>query len=330
MFRRLVIVMAAALLPLAVPVTSIAATSTTPGEFVGDWTPDSTSAAEFVGKSLSLTDEGTTSTRDEVEPDLQADFDLYCDPTRTSPVTFFTLQYSWGPAGTMGGCNSPKTKGHVYAWGTNNDVAYVHPGTKNGEPLLNGDWGTRDASNNVAYQAFTAHRALMTFVTHDRFSQLVRQNGGPVYRQTKVSGVGEFRLLVQHADNCSTIHAATADGSLQLQIARVSGQNLVEMYDLTLAIASADQTGTYEVCDGQRLLRAADLRVKTSDPTEKDACKVGTAGHLSLADRTVQSGGDTVRITIPECDLVVALSQKAVKRKGDHVAVAMDVNDNGY
>ncbi|HWC35965.1 MAG TPA: hypothetical protein VG650_14225 [Mycobacteriales bacterium] len=332
MYRGLGLAVIALVAQLLVPLSSASAVAVVSiADFSGDWTPDGTSDASLTGHSFALFPlDGITSAQSLVGSDFSATFASYCDPSQAgTPITYFELDDTWSPGGKMGGCNSPETQGHVYAWGSNEDAAYVHQVVLNsGELVLDGDWGLEDSHDSVHYLPLRAHHAVTTFLTKIKDSQIVKKQSH-FYREIEITGSGETRLLYRPMNDCSDTAVDDGDGSLGLEVTKVGGSNFVDLYDLTLGIEPGRASGDFRDCGGEvKELEEIPVKVTKTDRHEKDACPVGAEGHLYLEDHTSKRS-DVLTLSVPSCQ--IGLQVKASKaRKGDHVAVAIDLNRNGY
>jgi hypothetical protein len=289
------------------------------GSFLGEWTPDAKSNAQLAGHAFQIAGADETSARNAASS-FTPSFDDYC----SSGATYYILSYTWSPAGTMGGCISDKTKGHVYLWGSHDDVAYVHPVSLPSEDVLSGGWGLADQSNNVAYKKIRAHHPAVRFLAKVKYSTLTK--GKHVAEVTTLTGLGELHVLGT-LPNCTGSDILSGLGKLQVSVVKVGGPSLVELDKLTLAVTPS--SGTYESCDTQSVLQQLRVVVEKSDPAEKDRCKVGSGGTLSIVDRSAKFGGDVAQLHVPACRLSSTYAQ-AKARKGSKVAVAVTFDENGY
>lgn len=304
----------------------VASSSATPSVYVGQWTADPSSQGpaasqvsriESSSEDTARTDAGTNS----------PNFDAYCASSNPAvpPVSYFTVANS---AGTFGGCVSAKTGGHVYTWNTG-QVWYAHTDTVKGEPVLKGDF----VPSGDTHYAFTAHHPAVTFLTHVRFTHILKA-GSHVAELTTMKGAGEVHI-VQVPQPCGSGTLAydasvlTGSGAVVVTIAKIGGPRVVELSSLTVE-PLADQSGSKAAfnCDDRQRLDRVEVKVTKSDPAEKDACPVGAPGLLSLLDAP-SARHDAVRLEVPQCHVdSLLLAAKATKHS--HVAVAETLDQGGY
>jgi hypothetical protein len=311
---------------LAVGSSSGATRATAGDELTGEWTPDTSSASQLQGHAfyVAAADSGTATSA--VSPTLLPSYEAYCTTAKAgSPITYFTLSYTWGTAAKMGGCLSPKTGTHAYFWGADSDVAYVHPVTLRGEPVLEGAWGLENQSNSVSYEKLTAHRPIARFLTKVKYLS-VGKKGGKIAELITATGAGKLTLSDKPL-NCVSTDVFDGAGAITLKIVKVGGPNLVELDDVAVKIEPT--VGSYSACDTQEIIKAIPVVVKAADPAEKDACPVGSHGSLYLTDRSAKYGSDSFALEVAKCRVAVSLSQAKAK-KGSHVAVAVTLDENGY
>lgn len=297
-----------------------------PSDYLGEWTADTSSQAPAASQVFTIQSSDETTART-TSADNAINFDVYCKSTNggVEPVTYFKVTTT--ASGTFGGCVSGKTQGHIYTWNTG-QVWYAHTATVKGEQVIKGSLNT---SGNVDH-TFTAHRPAVSFLAHVKFTHILKKKSKHVAELTTVTGAGAFRLL-SAPHPCASAdrpQLVAGDGALALKIVKIGGPHVVELDALTVE-PSAEQYGsgaTYD-CDHRQLLKAADVEVTKSDPAETDACPVGAIGSLTLREGGSNEGPDGVLLEIPKCHVDLNLSSAKAK-KGSHVAVAIDLNENGY
>jgi hypothetical protein len=288
--------------------------ATSSGELVGQWTPDTSSNAQLTGHSFSISTTNESSARG-AAGSFTPSFDQYCKSggSGVGQATYYLLSYTWASTGTMGGCVSDKSKGHLYVWGSHNDVAYVRPVALKGEGILGGGWGLAGQGGNVNYEKLKAHHPAA------RFSAKVKSSSKKKGKKTvtTVSGTGALHI----ADSpTSCVASNVLSGTVPLSVRVTSGKS--KLLDLKLGLGSP--AGSYESCGSQSVLQSIPVYVKGSNRLQKVACKLNSTGTLSLTDK---SGADALKLSIPACHLSLALSQT---KKGSKVTVSVTYDANGY
>jgi hypothetical protein len=330
MLRRLSLILlgGALLLLLGAAAGSGARLATSADQLVGEWTPDKSSNPALAGHSFTIAEVSQQAATASVGPDSLPSYDKYCDAPDVQDITYYTLSYTWDDHSHMGGCVSSLTEGHLYAWGLSLDVAYVHPGTSNGEDVLNGAWGRQpDPSSNPKYLTMkTARHPHAQFLTKVKYSKTVKR-GTHIAEVGTVTGVGDAVVVEKPPTNCVSADVPTADGKIGVDLVKVGGPSVVELDKVTVSLQGA--VGQYQLCDTQNILSLQAVSVTKSDPHEKDACKVGSRGTLNLVDRSAKYGGDLFKLDIPGCDIALDYSAGGAP-KGSSVAVAIDFNEKGY
>lgn len=333
MLRRLALLtMALAVLVLAGAGSSSGApTIPSAADLVGEWTPDTSSNSTLAGHSFTISETSQAVAAGDVGPESLDSYEKYCAPQNAATITYFTLSYSWDDQSHMGGCTSSLTQGHLYAWGLTLDVLYVHPATNQGEGVVSGAWGrAASPTANPNYLKLTGHHPAVQFLAHVKFSQVLGKTGSHAAELTTVTGGGELHLIraPQPCESSDSPSVVSREGALAVKSVKIGGPNVVELDSLTVKpVADQNAADSTFSCDHTDLVRHLAVTVTTSDPSEKDACPVGSPGYLWLADHG--SKGDFVKLVIPKCHVDFVLSQTKAK-KGSHVAIAATLNEKGY
>jgi hypothetical protein len=280
------------------------------GSFLGRWTPDASSNSQLAGHSFGIATSDQTSARN-AAASFTPSFDQYC----SSGAVYYTLSYTWAAQGTMGGCTSGTTKGHIYLWGTNDDVAYVRSITHKGEQVLGGGWGLAGQGGNVNYEKLKAHHPAA------KFSASVKSSSKTKGKKQLIA-IGGGGLLHIADTPASCVASDVLSGSIPLTLRITKGG--AKLLDLKLGLGSP--AGSYESCGSQSVIHAVPIVVKGSNRLQIQACKVGSTGQLSLTDK---SGGDALSLSIPACHVSLSFSQPKAK-KGSKVSVAVTYDANGY
>ena len=291
--------------------------------YLGQWTPDTTSNAATQGHTFTLQSSDESGAR-ALTGNSSGAFDDYCKSIYpgVQPVAYFIVTTSWNNATQLGGCQSGKTGGHVYAW-TSTQIWFAHYALIKGLPKLIGVWeptGNRNVSDK-----FTADHPAARFLTKVKYTS-VGKKGGRIAELITAAGTGEV-AVPEKPGNCDSTDVLGGFGAITVKVVKVGGPKLVELNDVTVKLVPS--AGEYEDCDTQELLKAIPVVVKTADSSEEDACPVGSAGSLYLSDRTSKYGSDGFALEVAKCHLAVNV-QQAKAKKGSHVAVAVTLDEKGY
>lgn len=291
--------------------------------YLGEWTADATSNAATTGHPFTLASSDESTAR-ALTGNFGGAFDDYCKSSYpgVQPVTYFTVTTTWNSATELGGCQSGKTGGHVYAW-SSTQIWYAHYGVSNGEPKLTGVWeptGNRNVSDK-----FTADHPAARFLTNVKYA-VVGKKGGRAAELITATGTG-LLAVASKPGNCLKTNVLGGFGAVTVKVVKVGGPKVVEIDDVTVKLVPSG--GQYEGCDSQDLLFAIPVTVKSADPSEENGCPVGSTGTLYLGDRTSKQGADSFGLEVGKCHLAVTAKQ-AKARKGSHVAVAVTFDENGY
>jgi len=303
-----------------------ASSSIAPADYFGEWTADMSSQGPAAAQVFRIAESDEITARSDSGTN-STNFDGYCNSTffGVPPVTYFIVTTT-GSA-VFGGCISGKTGGHIYTWNTG-QVWYAHYTTVQGEPVLKGDLVT---GAGATHYSFTAHHPAVDFLTHIKFTQVLGKASRHLAELTTVTGGGEFRL-VQTSESCLAADLVSGYGALKVKSVRIDAPNTVELDNLTVKPAAAqnDATSDYECVDGQTIRHAA-VRVSKSDPHEKDACPVGATGRLWLIDGDTTHTKDKFKLDVPKCNVDLVFAKSKVKKGSKNtVAVAMNLNEKGY
>ena len=277
-------------------------------DFVGQWTPDGSSNAQLAGHAFHIQTADQSSAR-AAASEYTPSFDQYC----SSGATYFILSYTWGAASTMGGCVSGSTKGHVYVWGTHNDVAYVRPITLKGEQILGGGWGLAGQGGNVNYEKLKAHHPAAKLQASVKVSSGKKKHS----TVTSFTGSGSLHMASPPGDCVAT---PVLSGSIPF-VVRVTKKG---SHPASFKIGLGSGSGSYESCGSQGTVSGVPVVVKTTDLWAKKFCSMGATGQLSMTDK---AGGDALTLSIPGCHVSIKATQA---KKGSKVTVGVTFNDKGY